>query len=476
VSAPHDEAFRRRAPRSRASRGAIAALVFLALATLLVAFVLPNYVAAPVPPLRLSSPAPAPAPAPAVIETARSDAERLLAEALRRVAKLEGEGARIWGGVVLDGVSFAIAEERLANANSVYDRNRHADALPLFREAIADLDRLAESKTERFHFAMIAGQQAFDARNAAEARMQFEIAVALAPGDAAATRFLERARTLPDVISNMARGQTSETAGDLAAAREAYSAAATLDPEFSPARENLARVEGHIAADEYRAAVSEAHARLTEGNLRGAQAALDRARGLDPNAPELNDLRRRLQASVRMAGLERLRTQAIELERQEKWPEAVAVYDRALTIDANAAFATAGRARAQRLADTHAALDQYIAEPTRLQSAEPRTHAKTLVAQAGGEDGPALSAKRRQLAELIAAMETPQTVILISDRSTEVTLQRIGKLGTFDRRRIDLPPGKYVAIGSRAGYRDVRVPFEVPQSEPIVVEAMEPIR
>lgn len=474
MSAPHDEAFSRRTPRSRASPGAIAALIFLAVATLFVAFVLPNYVVAPVPPPHTSSPAPAPAPA--VTEAARIDADTLLAESLRRVAKLEGEGARIWGRVVLDGVNFAVAEELLANASSVYDRKRHADAVPLFREAIALLDRLAESKSERFRLAMIAGQQAFEARDAAEARAQFEIAVALVPGEAAATRFLERARRLPDVISNMARGQTSETAGDLVAAREAYGAAAALDPEFSPARENLARVEGHIADDEYRAAVSEAHARLAEGNLRGAQAALDRARGFNPNAPELNDLRRRLQASVRMAGLERLRAQAMALERQEKWPEAMGAYDQALAIDANAAFATAGRARAQRLADTHAALDQYIAEPTRLRSAEPRAHAKMLAAQAGDEDGPALSAKRRRLAQLIAAMETPLPIILKSDRSTEVTLQRIGKLGTFDTRRIDLPPGRYVAIGSRTGYRDVRVPFEVPRSEPIVVEATEPIR
>ncbi|HJS31106.1 MAG TPA: hypothetical protein VJ924_03865, partial [Alphaproteobacteria bacterium] len=467
MSAPHDEGFSRRTLRSRASSGAIGALVVLAVATLFVAFVLPSYVAPPrptapeKPPPHASSPAPMPASA--VAEAARTDAETFLAEALRRVAKLEGEGARIWGGGVLDGVSFATAEERLAEASSVYDRRRYADALPMFRETIAILDRLAESKPERFRLAMTAGRQAFDARDVAKARVQFEIAVALVPGDAAATRLLERARTLPDVLSNMASGQSAESAGDLAAAREAYRAAAALDPEFSPARESLARAEGQIATNEYFAAVSEAYARLTEGNLRGAQAALDRARRFNPNAPELNDLSQRLQASVRKAGLERLRAQAVELERREKWPDAAKAYEQALAIDANAAFARAGRARAQQLADMHAALDRYIAEPTRLQSVEPRAHAKTLAAQAGGEDGPALSAKRRQLARLIAAMETPLPVIIKSDQSTEVTLQRVGKLGIFDTRRIDLPPGKYVAVGTRAGYRDVRVPFEVPR-------------
>lgn len=490
MSARYDEGFRRRAPRSRANVGAIAALVVLTVATLFVAVVLPRYVTpprqvtsgelapieAPVPPPQASSPIPAPVPAPPVTEVARTDAERLLAEALRRVAKLEGEGARVWGGVVLDDVTFATAEERLAKANSLYDRRRYVDALPLFGEAIATLDRLAASKAERFRLAMTTGQQAFEARDAATARTQFEIAVALFPGDAAATRFLERARTLPDVLSHMTRGQSAETTGNLAAARDAYGAAAALDAEFAPARESLARVEGQIATNEYRATVSEAYARLNEGNLRGAQAALDRARRFNPNAQELNDLGRRLQAFVRTAGLERLRTQAAELERNEKWPDAVRAYDQALAIDANAAFARAGRARAQQLAEMHAALDQYIAEPTRLQSAEPRAHAKAVVAQAGGEDGPVLSAKRQQLISLIAAAERPLPVLLKSNQSTEVTLQRVGKLGAFDTRRIELPPGKYVAIGSRAGHRDVRVPFEVPRSEPVVVEATEPIR
>lgn len=406
----------------------------------------------------------------------RPEAEKLLADALRRMVKLEGEGARIWGSTPVDDVSLPAAEESLAKANGLYDRQRYTDSLPLFRQAIAALERLAESKSERFRLAMTAGEHAFAALDAPTARAQFEIAAALAPGDAAASRYLERARALPEVLANMARGQNAEAAGDLASARAAYRAAASLDGESAPARASLARVEAEIAAREYRAAVSETHARLNDGNLRAAQAALERARRVNPGVPELNELGQRLQAAVRLAGLERLRTHAAELERQEKWPDAVKAYDQALAIDANAAFARAGRARAQQLAQLHAALDQYIAEPARLQSADPRAHAKTLVAQADSEGGSVLSGKRQRLAQLIAAAEAPMAVLLKSDQSTEVTLQRVGRLGAFDTRRIELPPGRYVAIGSRAGYRDVRVPFEVPRSEPIVVQATEPVR
>lgn len=484
----HDDGFRRRTPRSRLSVGAAVMLAALTAGTLFVAFLLPTYMTSPpdsvVAPAQ-STPVPSPAPSAAqqmiraAVDADRPEAEKLLAEALRRIAKLEGEGARIWGNVAVDGLSLAGAEETLTKANSFYDRQQYKESLPPFRDAIATFDRLAESKPERFRRAMSAGEQAFASGDAATARSQFEIAVALMPGDAAAARSLERARTLPEVLANMARGQSAESSGALTAARDAYRIAVSLDGDFAAARESLARVETQIAANDYRAAVSDAHTRLNQGDLRAAQAALDRARRINPNAPELADLRQRLQTAAQIAGLARLSTQATELERQEKWSDAVKAYDQALGLDPNAAFARSGRARAQHLAQLHAALDQYIAEPARLQSGDPRNHARTLLAQAESETGPMLSAKRRQLAELIAAAETPVPVLLKSDQSTEVTLQRIGRLGTFELRRIELPPGRYLAIGSRAGYRDVRVPFEVsatPRTEPIVVQATEPIR
>jgi hypothetical protein len=37
----------------------------------------------------------------------------------------------------------------------------------------------------------------------------------------------------------------------------------------------------------------------------------------------------------------------------------------------------------------------------------------------------------------------------------------VAKLGKFDQRELDLRPGNYTAVGSRLGYRDVRVDFVV---------------
>jgi len=61
---------------------------------------------------------------------------------------------------------------------------------------------------------------------------------------------------------------------------------------------------------------------------------------------------------------------------------------------------------------------------------------------------------------------------------TQVTLYRVGQLGTFDSRVVPLKPGRYIAAGSRKGYRDVRVEFAVVPGEelsPIVIRCKETI-
>ena len=60
-------------------------------------------------------------------------------------------------------------------------------------------------------------------------------------------------------------------------------------------------------------------------------------------------------------------------------------------------------------------------------------------------------------------------VRLTSDGATEVTLYRVGDQGRFTDRQLQLLPGRYIAVGARRGYRDVRVEFEVTPGQPVTV-------
>jgi len=106
--------------------------------------------------------------------------------------------------------------------------------------------------------------------------------------------------------------------------------------------------------------------------------------------------------------------------------------------------------------------------------------ARTVLAAAQAVDspGPIHSRQTARLDELLQIATIPVQVEFRSDNLTEVVIYKVGSLGTFQSRTIDLKPGRYVAVGSRAGYRDVRREFKVsPQGmgTPIVMNCEEPI-
>ncbi len=77
------------------------------------------------------------------------------------------------------------------------------------------------------------------------------------------------------------------------------------------------------------------------------------------------------------------------------------------------------------------------------------------------EAGPRLTEQIAQLGRLVELAATPISVQLQSDQITNVTLYRIGVLGVFASKQVELRPGTYTVVGSRDGYRDVRQTFTV---------------
>jgi len=66
-----------------------------------------------------------------------------------------------------------------------------------------------------------------------------------------------------------------------------------------------------------------------------------------------------------------------------------------------------------------------------------------------------------ELDQLLGVAVTPVRVMLESDNLTDVTVFKVGRLGVFSSRTLELRPGAYTAVGSRPGYRDVRRNFRV---------------
>ncbi len=120
-----------------------------------------------------------------------------------------------------------------------------------------------------------------------------------------------------------------------------------------------------------------------------------------------------------------------------------------------------------------------LADPKRLYSPSVREEARTVLAAAdAAPSGPRLAQTRAQLDAALRRAATPIAVRLTSDAATEVTVYRVGSLGRFQAREIELTPGTYTVVGSRSGYKDVRIELVVDPDSPapgVFVACREPV-
>jgi hypothetical protein len=143
-------------------------------------------------------------------------------------------------------------------------------------------------------------------------------------------------------------------------------------------------------------------------------------------------------------------------------------------LDSTVAAAQEGIARVSPRSSLNEQLELYLTQPERLFSQPVRAAARDTLARAGSiqNPGPVLQKQVATLKDWLVRADVPVPVALHSDNLTQVTIYRVGQLGTFAERSLELVPGSYTVVGTRPGYRDVRREINVrpgAASEPVVI-------
>ena len=396
---------------------------------------------------------------------AKMEAETLLRTVLRIQARIENDGVKIWGTETLV-TNYSEALAKLAAANAHLDAQRFDSAVENYRKTLSLFNQLEESRPDRLQNAMRSGMESLERLDDEAAKTWFQLALALDPANSSAKQGLNRAGNLRRVIDWIQRGQAFESNGEFDQARDAYAEAIALDGHNQSAPDRLRQIDELILTRDFQHAISTALAALERKEYVESQLALDRADRLRPNVPEVLNISLKLREARQFAALERIRGEAARHEEGERWQQALQAYERALRIDENTSFAIRGKSRAMNFVKLNQQVEYYLANPDRLQSPDPIAHAREVlkVANAISDVGAKLRDKRDRLQKLIDGFNTPRSVILRSDEKTDITVYQVSRLGLFSERRMMLRPGVYTAVGSRAGYRDVRIRFRVPPS------------
>lgn len=375
-----------------------------------------------------------------------------------RLAALDARNAGPWAGE-----GYARGRQAFTDAETAFAAQEYAAALELLKAADQGLDAAEKLAAATLRQALAAGRAAIDAGIAPEARRQFELALAIDPVNAVAKRGLERTGTLDEVRRLLAAAAASERDGQAAAAEAGYRKALELDPDTNAAREALARMQSAATGAAFAAAISQGLAATSRRDYVAAREAFERANRIRPGSAEARDGLAAVERAVGDRAIGERLSAAQRAEGEERWADAVADFRKALDLDRNLLAAQQGLERAEPRAMLAAELEAYMGKPERLFSSEVRGAARAALARAAAvpSPGPVLTQQVATITGLLAAAETPVRVEFASDNQTEVTIYRVGKLGVFDRKDMELLPGRYTVVGTRTGFRDVRREFTI---------------
>jgi len=409
----------------------------------------------PVPEKTIETPEvlPETAPDPAKLAAEEKEAEKKLAEFMQLIQQLEAKGVSQWGDPAY-GEMIQLSEE----ADRLLLESNYAAAAAKYAAAAARAQTLIGQIEPVLERLLAQGRVALDEGNGELAQQKFSIALMIDPHNRLARHSLQRAKNLDAVLQLLESGNRHEKAGKIAFAHADYQEALHLDPESKEARQALARVKGQIRNAEFQQMMSEGLTALHHNDYQLARAKLLKAKSFRPQSREVKDALIQVDQSIRLARIEAYRQKATTAEQAENWGPALDAYLQVLKIDANVQFAAQGKERALDRIRIDKRINFFLQQPAALESDRQLENAMALMAEIEDIDpkGPQLKDRFEKLARIVDAAQTPVKIIIESDTFTDVAVYKVGKLGRFESRQLNLRPGTYTVVGTRDGYQDVR--------------------
>lgn len=388
----------------------------------------------------------------------RREAQEVLAELLELQFTLEQQGAPRWAAT-----DYAAATAAAGHGDEQYQARAFVEAREHYKDSLAQLKAVQAAIPALVEAALESAVAAIEQGDRKQLDKALERLRQIEPDNGALAQLEQRAASLEPLLTLLANAADAEADGDLATAERQLREATELDEAHERARAELKRVTAAHREQRYSQAMSEGYSALDNSRFGTAQKAFAQAAKLRPGSPEVAGAVAELRAAKTAAQLADLRRQGRKLEDSESWQEAAERYAEALEIDATMVFAQEGLARATPRARLAEQLSKTLAEPGRLADTAVAANMEALLQQASQlqPQGPLLAAQLAELERLLRQANTPVAVTVRSDQLTEVTIQRVARLGRFREQTLSLRPGTYTAVGSRDGYRDVRQNFTI---------------
>ena len=399
---------------------------------------------------------------PAQLALEKKEAEEKMTAFLSAKNDLDEKGGAEWGGEL-----YARLLQVSQEADAFFMNKDYVSGSNKYGEALGAVNELAGQSEDALRTILDEGRLALAQGDVERAKHKFSVALMIDPGNEFAYGSLQRAKKIEAVMRAMASGKRHEQKGSLAFALADYQKAVGLDPQSKEARTALKRVKGMIAHEQFQQLMSSGFSALHNENYQMARGAFLKAKSFKPNSSEVQDALAQVDQAIRLAQIETLQEKALAAEKAEDWELALESYVAVLKIDNTIQFATQGKARSLERIRIAKHMDFYLEKPGVLESDHHLENAVLLLKAVSKIEpkGPRLTAQTEKLDQRVKMAKTPVRITLESDNFTEVAVYKVGRLGKFHTRDLNLRPGTYTVVGIRNGYRDVRQKIVVKAGE-----------
>ena len=366
---------------------------------------------------------------------------------------------------------FNIALENISIGDDLYREGEYLRSIKQYREALDQLNNLKEDAAKIIESTIISANnniEKLDSELTVEQTINsINLAFDIDKNNESIRLLKERSLKLPDLFNKVMQSDQFISEQKYEDAFSVLSEAIMLDPYRKKTKTSMENLNKQIKEKTFIEFMSEGFEAMDQNNFSSARKVFNEALKTYPERPDVYDALNQLESRESSFQIKERIKNAEANENLENWSEAKKEYEALLESDNSLVSLKARLINVRIRAELDEQLENLINNPLTLRSDELHQKAKKLLKTAQGinQRGAKLEKQIENVSKIIVQARNPIPVNFFSDNKTKVTIFKIGSLGLFEKRTIELVPGKYVALGQRIGFRDVRLDFAIEPNE-----------